>query len=229
VKRPRAADTACRLRPVQTGKFIVLEGPDGSGKSTQATLLFGRLREAGHPVTHHRDPGTTDMGESIRRILLDPAVGALDSRTELLLFLAARAQMVAERIQPELAEGRIVLCERFLLSTVVYQGHALGVAPPEVIWTLGRFSTGGLEPDLTVILDVDPAEGFARKIPLLVETAATLDRIESRDHDFHARVRNGYIAEAAKDPTHMVILGSRPIAEMHSAILEQVNRVLARR
>jgi len=178
---------------VSRGAFIVLEGPDGAGKSTQAALLVENLRAEGRGVDHLRDPGGTAAGDRIREILL--AERALDPAVEIFLFLASRAQLVAERIRPALAAGRVVVCERFTLSTVVYQGRAADPPPaPAALERLRetvRLSALGVEPDLVLVLDVDPGTGLGRK-----DAGARLDRIESRGEGFQGRVRRGYLEEA---------------------------------
>ncbi len=179
--------------PVSNGRFIVLEGPDGSGKSTQAARLAGSLRGAGREVEHLRDPGGTEVGDRIREWLLH--AGHLDRTVETFLFLASRAALVAERIRPALAAGRVVLCERFTMSTVVYQGRAaeppLEGAALEALRATVAASAAGVEPDLVLVLDVEPGTGLARK-----EGSRGLDRIERRGEEFQARVRAGYLAEA---------------------------------
>jgi dTMP kinase len=175
--------------------FVVLEGPDGSGKSTQAGLLAGALRERGRSVEHLRDPGGTAAGDAIRALLLGG--NPLDRLAETHLFLAARAQMIAERLLPALAAGRDVVCERFTLSTVVYQGAATDLARDRDAMDRLRaavaHAAGDLVPDLEFLLDVAPAEGLRRK-----GGAGPLDRIEGRGEEYQARVRAGYLAEAAR-------------------------------
>jgi dTMP kinase len=174
------------------GKFIVLEGPDGSGKSTQARLLVEALGKRGHPVEHLRDPGGTPIGEAIRRIVLDHE--SLARSAELFLFLAARAQLVAERIRPALEGGRIVICERFVASTFCYQVFpdppAIDTAYLRNMFAIVRNSAGDLVPDLTVLLDVPPSVGLSRKATDGPE--ATLDRIERRGEGFQEKVQAGY-------------------------------------
>ncbi|MHC4470371.1 MAG: dTMP kinase [Planctomycetota bacterium] len=167
------------------GRFLVLDGPDGSGKSTQALRLVARLAEEGLEPVHTRDPGGTRVGERIREILLDRSHTELDPLTESLLFMASRAQLVTEEIRPALERGRIVVCERWLHSTVCYQGFAGGLDPEE-IWRAGETASGGIAPDLALILDVEPSVGLFR-------LGDEPDLLESRSREFHERVREGYL------------------------------------
>lgn len=184
--------------------FFSFEGTDGAGKSTQIDLFCQWLQQAGHTVARCRDPGTTPLGEKMRGVLLDPSTGQLSPRGEMLLYMAARAQLVAEVIRPAAEAGRVVVSDRFLLSNVVYQGHAGGV-PPDEIWRLGRETTGGLLPDLSIVLDISP-EAAARRMN------RQLDRMEQRGLAFQQALRQGFLAEAARDPEHIVVIDAdRPI------------------
>lgn len=184
-----------------TGRFLVLDGPDGCGKSTQAKRLVERLRAQGRDVLHTREPGGTRTGEAIRALLLDPSHGEMTLRAELLLYMASRAQIVEEVLRPALSAGRIVVCERYLSSSIAYQGVAGGLGAEEVA-RVGAFATGGLAPDLTVILDIDSREGLAR-------VARDKDRIEGRTLEYHEAVRRGFLELAAKDPAHHAIVDAR--------------------
>ncbi len=178
--------------------FMVLDGPDGCGKSTQAALLADWLRSEGLEVLLVRDPGSTQIGEAVRRIILDRRYSEMSAETELLLYMACRAQLVREAVLPALSRGVSVVADRFLSSSVVYQGVALGVPIKDVI-RIGRFATMGLVPDLTIILDLPAAAGLARK-------TGEPDRIECRGEEFQERVRKGFIETAAMLPGPVTII-----------------------
>lgn len=178
--------------------FIVLEGIDGAGKSTQIAALQTFLQSTGHSVVTCADPGTTQAGLEIRRLLLGNHSIPIAPRTELMLFLAARAQLVAEVIEPARSRGQVVICDRFLLSSVVYQGH-LGKIPPAEIWELGALVVGQSVPDLTVVLDL-PATVAATRSSLAP------DRIESRGADYLEAVRQGFLSEARQQPGKIRVL-----------------------
>jgi len=179
-------------------RFIVLEGIDGAGKSSQVEPLVAWLREQGRTVTTCRDPGATPVGDAIREILLNRADLHLASTAEMLLYMAARAQLVADVIQPSLARGEWVVSDRYLLANIVYQGHAGGLAP-DAIRQVGAVATAGLEPDLVLVLDVD-LETAARRL------ARPLDKLENRGDAFRSRLRAGYLAEAARRPDRIVVV-----------------------
>jgi dTMP kinase len=205
------------VRQMQTGLFISLDGLDGTGKSTQSRLLADWLRAEGNRVVACTDPGSTAIGDRIRELLLNQEMAL---PCEALLFMASRAQLVAEIIQPALDSGHIVLSDRFLLANVVYQGHAGGLNV-EKLWEIGRFSTGGIEPDQTLILDLPPAVARARRKP-------SADRLESRDESYHRRIREGFLAEAQARPTRIrVVDASGSVEIVQGRIQEEVARVLA--
>ncbi len=181
-----------------TGRFISLEGIDGAGKSAQITRLADWLRSTGRHVTTCRDPGSTPVGDAVRAILLDRHDLQLAATAEMFLYMAARAQMVAEVIEPALARGEWVVSDRYLLSNVVYQGYAGGL-DPEAIRDVGRIATAGRMPDLVLLLDVD-LETSARRL------ARPLDKLENRGDEYRARLRAGYLAEAASQPDRMVTI-----------------------
>ncbi len=202
-----------------SGIFVVLDGPDGCGKSTQAARLAARLEAAGRSVERLRDPGGTVIGDRIRAILLDRANEAMHVRSELLLYLAARAQLVAERIEPALEAGRDVVCDRYLTSTVAYQGHAGGLSP-DLIWRVGREIVGGPDPDLCVLLDLDVTKSLGR-------TGAEPDRMEAKGVGFQERVREGFrrLAETGPYSCEMIDAGGTP-DEVSERVWERVLRVL---
>jgi dTMP kinase len=177
-------------------RFIAVEGIDGAGKSTQARLLVERLRRSGRDVVACRDPGSTATGDAIREILLHRHDLSVDPTAEMLLYMAARAQLVSEVILPALRRGAWVVSDRFLLSTVVYQGHAGGL-DPDGIRRAGLIATGGLAPAITLLFEIDPATAAAR---LADRVAAPLDKLESRGDGFRTRLREGFHLEALRHP-----------------------------
>ena len=180
----------------RTGRFITFEGPEGAGKSLQARRLAERLREAGREVVLTREPGGTPAAETLRGFALETP---LHPRSELLVFLAARAEHVEALIRPALERGAVVICDRFIDSTVAYQGYGLGLDPIQ-IRSLNAYSTDGLAPDQTLVLDVPPEVGFARR------GEARQDQIERRDDDFHARLREGFLSESRREPDRIHVL-----------------------
>jgi dTMP kinase len=200
-------------------RFLSLDGLDGCGKSTQCRLLAVWLRVLGHTVTECADPGSTAVGSVIRSLLLDHR-REMALSCEAMLFMASRAQLTAEVIRPALDGGHVVVCDRFLLANVVYQGHAGGL-DPEQLWEIGRFATGGLEPDLTLVLDLPVEVAQARRQGLA-------DRIETRDAAYHARVREGFLTEARRCPERIRIIdANQPVEVVQEAIRKEVDRVLA--
>lgn len=206
---------------MRTPLFISLDGLDGTGKSTQCRLLASWLRDTGHLVTECVDPGSTAVGGVIRGLLLEHR-GEMTLACEAFLFMASRSQLVAEIIRPALAAGQVVISDRYLLANVVYQGHAGGL-DPQVLWNMGTLSTGGLEPDLTLVLDLPPAAAVARR-------GRPADRMESRDPAFHDRVRGGFLLEAQRHPDRIRVIDASPTAEVvQERIRQEVQRVLAAR
>lgn len=209
-----------------SGLFITFEGCEGSGKSTQIERLAARLRGMGFDVRTFREPGGVrpdDAGERIRAILLDPAVTELGVRAELLLYEASRAQLVEGAYRPALAEGAIVLCDRYADSSVAYQGYGRAVLPIDEVRELNRIATGGLVPDLTLLLDVDVAAGLASA------TAHGADRLEAAGLDFHERVRAGYLALAAQEPARIAVIPRGSVDEVEAAVWERVSQLLRER
>jgi len=192
-------------------RFIVLDGLDGAGKSSQLGGLADWLRARGREVVICRDPGSTAVGDAIRAILLDRRDLHLDASAEMLLYMAARAQLVAEVVGPALARGAWVVSDRYLLSNIVYQGHAGGL-DPDAIRRVGDVATGGLAADLVLVLDVDLATA-ARRLN------RPLDKLEDRGDGYRERLRAGYLWEAAADPARIRVLdaGGTP-AEVAAAI-----------
>jgi dTMP kinase len=182
------------------GRFLVFDGPDGSGKSTQFRRFADLAAAAGVPVVEVREPGGTAIGEKIRAILLDPANAEMTTRAEMLLYMASRAQLFEQRIAPALAAGALVLADRFVSSTLAYQGTAGGLDEEEIL-AVGEVATGNHWPDLTVVFDVSTEVAMKRLSPLL-------DRVEQKGEDFHGRVRSGYLAQARRWPERYAVVDS---------------------
>lgn len=206
-----------------SGLFITFEGCDGSGKSTQIARLERRLRTLGYDVRSFREPGGPEVGgvgERIRAILLDPALGELDPGAELLLYEAARAQLVSTHYRPALADGAIVLGDRYTDSTIAYQGYGRRALPLERIRALNELATGGLVPDLTILLDVDAADGLAQA------TTRGADRLERAGRAFHERVRSGFLALAAAEPERVKLVPRGTVDEVAGAVWALVEPLL---
>ncbi len=180
------------------GKFITFEGSEGCGKSTQSELLYKYLKKQGCDTISLREPGATKISEKIRKILLDCKNDAMSGECEMLLYMAARAQIVDELIKPALKVGKIVICDRFLDSTLAYQGYGLGI-DLELIGKVGDFVTQGLNPDLTIFLDLPIRKGLKHR-------ESVEDRIEKRALSYHARVRNGYLKLAQHQPSRIKVV-----------------------
>jgi dTMP kinase len=193
-----------------SGLFFSIDGGDGVGKSTQSEMFCQWLRGQGREVIACRDPGSTQLGDAVREILLNRHDLAIHRRSEMLLYMAARAQMVEEIIRPALEQGKIVVSDRYLLANVAYQGYGGGL-DVETLWQVGRVSTGGLMPDLTIVLDL-PATTAAGRID------RELDRMELQGAAFHARVREGFLTEAGRRPGIVVINAAASIDEVQTAI-----------
>ncbi len=201
------------------GKFIVFDGLDGCGKTTQLDLLQARLIAAGVAVVRMREPGSTRVGEHIRELLLSSKGDDLTMRTEMLLYMASRAQMVQESLKPALAGGNCVLSDRYTSSTLAYQGSAGGL-PEEEILTVARIATQNIQPDLTIILDL-PTEKAADRMTAKTsgqrrQPGLFQDRIEQRDLAYHAAVRDGFLQQVAKFPqryTQISAIGTRSAIE----------------
>ncbi|ACZ38385.1 dTMP kinase [Sphaerobacter thermophilus] len=201
--------------------FVTFEGPEGAGKSTQIRRLASELEARGYSVVATREPGGTAIGEAIRQILLAPEHSAMLPETEALLNTAARAQHVAEVIQPALAAGKIVLCDRFVDSTLVYQGAGRGL-PTSDLLALQRFATRGLWPDLTLLLDLPVEVGQARRRA----SGEPLSRFDADALGFHERVRTGFLALARDDPARWRIIDA---AQSEEAVAREVLAVVLER
>jgi dTMP kinase len=197
--------------------FITLEGPEGSGKSSQMPALAEFLRKQGCNLLATREPGGTPISDQVRQVIMSMDNKAMHPRTEILLFCAARAQLVEQVIRPHLAQGGWVLSDRYAHSTLAYQGFGHGV-PLDTLHTLLDFTTGGLWPDLTILLDVDSEAGLRRK----QKGGGEWNRLDAFDLPFHQRVRRGYLDMVAQDPAHWrVVDAGRPPEEVQWS-LQQV-------
>lgn len=203
------------------GVFITFEGVEGSGKSTQIERLRQYLGSMGYAVVVTREPGGTPIAEAIREVLLDPANSGMCPAAELLLYEAARAQHVDELIRPALEASKVVLCDRFADSTTAYQGAGRGLTP-EILSRLHEIATGGMRPDLTVVIDVPAEVGLAR-----ARHAGAVDRIEAESIAFHERVREGFLGLAKAEPERVkVVDGNRTIEEVRAEIVGLVDALL---
>lgn len=201
--------------------FITLEGPEGSGKTTQTQRLVAWLRDSGRQVIAVREPGGTSIGDAVRRILLDFTSANMDARTELLLFCASRAQLVADKVLPHLRNGGIVVCDRFADSTLAYQGYGRGLDLGELRAVL-HFATQGLTPDLTFLLNLPVDMGLLRKT-----SDGDWNRLDAEAIEFHRRVQAGYVELAAQAPDRWITLrADRPVDEVAAKIYEVVSQRL---
>ncbi len=209
------------------GLFITLEGPEGSGKSTHARRLHARFRDQ-VPLLLAREPGGTAIGEAIRAVLLDERHHGMSAATEMLLFAASRAQYVREVVTPALEAGTCVLSERFVDASIAYQAYGRGLSV-EVVRRVNEVATGGLRPDLTLLLDVDPEVGLprARGAGGKEGPRGRGDRLEQETLDFHRRVRAGFLQLAREEPSRFVVAdGTLPADEVHKALADAFLRLL---
>ncbi|MGP4990987.1 dTMP kinase [Glutamicibacter ardleyensis] len=201
----------------QRGLFIVFEGGDGAGKSTQVDMTRQWLENRGSRVATTREPGGTQIGEKLRSLVLEHGHGEIDSRTEALMYAAARAAHVQQFIKPKLESGTHVICDRFVDSSLAYQGmgRALGF---DAVASINDFATSGLKPDFTIILDISAADGRARRIAA-TDGVEQADRLEAEPDEFHERIRNAFFELAAKDPQrYLVIDATGGIAQLQEQI-----------
>jgi len=204
--------------------FITLEGPEGSGKTSQIPALAAYLRDAGYEVVVTREPGGTTVGDQIRDVLMNLENVAIVPRTEILLFLAARAQHVESLIRPALQAGKVVLCDRYGDSTLAYQGYG-HTTDLDTLRSLLDYSTGGLKPDLTLLLDVPVRQGMARK----KENETEWNRLDAYTLAFHERVRQGYLALAAEEPDRWLVIDATQDRDkvqeaMRKAIMDRLKK-----
>jgi len=204
---------------------VTLEGPEGAGKTTQGRLLVEHLRAQGYDVLWVREPGGTALGERIRALLLDPQFREMSPRTEMLLFAASRAQLVDEVIEPALRQGRLVVCDRYVDASLAYQGvgRRLGV---DLVRSVNDAATRGLRPDLTLLLDIDPASGL-RRARAETESGGGGDRLEQEGLAFHIRVREGFLALARNEPQRIRVIDARgSVEDVQREVRQVVDRFL---
>jgi dTMP kinase len=207
-----------------SGLFITMEGTDGAGKSTQLELLKNYFEDRGFCVTCVREPGSTPIGEKIREIIIDKNNKEMCNATEALLYAAARAQLVNEVIAPVLKRGDIVLADRFLDSSLVYQGYARGMGS-KTITDINKYAVGELVPDLTIFLKLSPEEGIERK-----KQQAELDRMEAQKQNFHKRVYDGYIRLSKADKNRIKVVNAvGDVDVIHNKIVAYVENLLNER
>ncbi len=200
------------------GVFVCFEGGDGSGKSTQSRLLAGWLTEQGYAVVQTFEPGDTEVGRKVRGIVLDPATGELSDRTETLLYAADKAEHVHAVVQPALDQGAVVITDRYVDSTVAYQGAGRPLEMSEVE-QVGRWATGDLRPHLTVVLDLEPSDALGR--------FKERDRIEGESLEFHRRVRRAFLDLAVADPDHYLVIDARaPVAAIAAQVRVRLEPML---
>lgn len=207
--------------PDHKGLFITFEGGEGSGKTTQIKMLSCRLREEGFEPVLAREPGGTVTGEAIRRLLLDPASSHIRPCAELFLYAADRNQHVEEVIMPALNDGRVVICDRFTDSSMAYQGFGRGICL-DFIERLMDLATGGLKPDLTLILDVEPSHGKSRVASRAGEYGSSGDRFERAPMAFHDRIREGYLELARRNADRIRLISAGSYDEVAARIWQQV-------
>lgn len=201
------------------GLFITFEGPDGAGKTTQIGRLAAELEERHIPYVLTHEPGGTEIGDKIRTIILNPENLRLTQKTEILLYAASRSQHVEEKIKPALAQGKIVLCDRFIDASIAYQGYGLG-QPVEMIQSINRFASEGLTPDRTYMIDIAPEAGRSRLRERsggpetgVTEAAGDLDRIEQRELDYHRRVREGFLTLSRENKQRICLINGEDSAD----------------
>jgi dTMP kinase len=215
---------------MQRGIFITFEGPEGGGKSTQVKRFIEHLQQENCPVVHTREPGGTNISEKIRHIVLDPNNKAMENKTEMLLYAAARSQHVAEIIRPALEQGNIVVCDRFIDASVAYQGYGLGISIEEII-KINAFATNDIVPDRTYLMDLPVELGMQR----IAETrghnedlqAVGLDRIESKGLMYHRKVREGFLDIAKLEPKRITVVdASRTVAEIAAVVWQDFCKLI---
>jgi len=211
------------------GLFITIEGPDGGGKSTQVKLLAEHLQKLGREVVLTREPGGTELAEKIRELLLTPTKETVVPMTEVLLYAASRAQHVEGLIKPALARGAVVISDRFVDSSVAYQGFGRGLGA-DTVWQVNQWALGGLLPDLTIILDLELSIGRRRTAARDQQQQTEPDRLEQENLEFHQRVREGFLSLAKQEPKRICLLSADAgIDQVFQSILLLVGPLLTAR
>lgn len=205
--------------------FITLEGPEGAGKTTILNMITERFKENQIDCVSTREPGGIEIAEKIRQVILDPAHTAMDERTEALLYAAARSQHFFEKIMPALEAGAIVLCDRFIDSSLAYQGYARGIGMDEVL-AINEFAIGKRMPDLTILLDIDPEKGLDR----IAKANREVNRLDIEGLSFHEKVRKGYQEVVKRYPERIVVVDAdRDIAIVAEEVWQIINRLLEKK
>lgn len=207
---------------MENGTLISFEGPEGAGKSSILEAILPLLEEKEIPYITTREPGGVDIAEQIRQVILDPDHTSMDAKTELLLYIASRRQHLVERVLPALAAGKVVLMDRFIDSSVAYQGYGRGLSVEDIEW-LNQFATDGLKPDLTLYFDLDVEEGLAR---IARNQEREVNRIDLEGLELHHKVRQGYLALAEKEPERIVKIDA---SQSFEAVLADVLTILEKR
>jgi dTMP kinase len=205
------------------GIFITVEGPDGSGKTTIIQMLAEKLEKEGYEIVATREPGGIEIAEQIRQVILDPKNTAMDPRTEALLYAAARRQHLAEKVKPALEKGKIVLCDRFVDSSLAYQGHARGLGIDEV-YSINQFAIESMMPKMTLYFDVAPEVGLER---INKNKGREVNRLDLEKLEFHQKVREGYTMIAERFPERIVTIdASKELAEVYVQAEEKIKEIL---
>ena len=202
------------------GYFIVLEGPDGSGKSTISEIICEKLKEKGFSVVHTREPGGIEIAEEIRNIILNPKNTSMDARTEALLYAASRRQHLVEKVVPAINEGKLVICERFVYSSLAYQGYGRGLGFDDIL-KINDFAIGEHYPDMTIYLDINEEEGLKR-----IENRAFKDRLDNESINFHHLVNEGYQEVLRRFKDTKVVDATLSIDEVVNKCLELINELI---
>lgn len=203
--------------------FITLEGPEGSGKTSAIKIVKEQLEKEGYQIVMTREPGGTPISEQIRNVILDKSNTAMDYRTEALLYAASRRQHLVEKVWPNVKEGKLVICDRYLDSSLAYQGYARGLGVEDIL-NVNMYATEGTFPDITLLFDLEPEVGLAR---INANSSREVNRLDLEKLDFHHRVRNGYLSLAKRFPDRFVIIdASKDLEEVAASALNAIKERL---